>query len=126
MLNGDTDCVQLDPGSCSMGTFATGHFSREATFQAQLSRSEHSEPVEGRSRRFLRQAQDASARFVEKVSGSETERRNCTKSKAVNSSTIRTKAPHALGLAGNRDVYHWNEDGDAVSYCVSVPSGGVR
>ena len=43
----------------------------EATFQTQLSRSEHPEPVEGRSRRLLRQAQDASARLVEKVSGSE-------------------------------------------------------
>jgi len=44
----------------------------EAMYQTRLSRSEHPEPVEGRSRRLLRRAQDASARFGEKVSGSET------------------------------------------------------
>ena len=43
----------------------------EAIYQTRLSRSEHPEPVEGRSRRLLRQAQDASARLGEKVSSSE-------------------------------------------------------
>ena len=43
----------------------------EAIYQTRLSRSEHPEPVEGRSRRLLRQAQDASARLGRKVSGSE-------------------------------------------------------
>ena len=43
----------------------------EAICQTQLSRSEHPEPVERRSWRLLRQAQDAAARLGEKVSGSE-------------------------------------------------------
>ena len=42
----------------------------EAIYHTRLSRSEHPEPVEGASASALRQAQDASARLGEKVSGS--------------------------------------------------------
>ena len=54
----------------------TGHFSEASSFPALSSRSEHTEPVEGRSRRLLRRAQDASARLFEKVSGRESSAQN--------------------------------------------------